>query len=94
MVLALTKHTGTSSQLFSEINSIFDVHKEDKLDKLDDTISTPYNTRSSSHKKPTKSLDLGGNWSDGTPAIVDSSTSEWFNHSNNNLGGKVITMMS
>jgi hypothetical protein len=39
-------------------------------------VPRPYNTRSSSHQRSTHwHLNFGGNWSDGTPAIADSSTS-------------------
>lgn len=68
----------TYSKLFGEIQSLFDAQKEDKLDEA---ITSHYNTRSSSsHQQPT-GLNLRDSWSDSTPACVDSSAS----HSNDNL---------
>ena len=44
---------------------------------IDPQAPSPYNTRSSSHQRSTHwHLNFGGNWSDGTPAIANSSTSD------------------
>jgi hypothetical protein len=69
---------GASSQLFSEINTIFVAQKEDKLD---DTSTSPLHSTSSSQERPT-SLNLGGSWNDDTPTIVNSSTSPTLSNDN------------
>jgi hypothetical protein len=75
----------TYSQLLGEIHSVFDAQKEDKLDEA---ITSSYNTRSSSsHQQPT-GLNLGKSWSDNTPSFVDSSRSA--GHSNDNLGEMIL----
>ena len=59
------------SQLYHEIHSSFDARKDNKLDEA---IISPYRTRSSSHQQ-SMHLNLGDNWSDSTPASIDSSNS-------------------
>ena len=59
------------SQLYHEIHSSFDARKDNKLDEA---IISPYRTQSSSHQQ-SMHLNLGDNWSDSTPASIDSSNS-------------------
>jgi hypothetical protein len=62
----------TPSLLFQEIHSNFDARKKDQL-PVDEAIISQHNTRSSSHQQAPLNLEV--NWSDSTPAYVDSSKS-------------------
>ena len=64
-------YAGASTQLFSEINSMFDAQKDGDFV---DTFTSPHHTRSSHHKED-PSLNLGGNWRDDSLNIDDSSAS-------------------
>ena len=84
ILLPLLEDLETPSKLFQEIHSNFDARKEDKRDEA---ITSPYNTRFSSHQQPKPTaLNLGDNWSDSTPAFVDHSNSA----SQSNLGAMTI----
>ena len=87
--IAPTKYIGASTQLFSKINSIFDAQKNDKLDDTSSHCTqSSLRTRSSLHNQ--SSLNLEGNWSDDSPAVIDSSTSPTL-YNDDNPGENMVT---